>query len=231
MPRQFCHVASEALAIAKQTSGAFDPTIGPLVSKFGFGPIMGGMGSYTDISVREDAVQKTAPDLTLDLCGIAKGYALDQIVEALALAGIDNALVEVGGEVRTLGQHPTGRNWKVAISDPNSVLFRTSRVVDPGSYALATSGHSANGLLGAVSVSHLIDPHRGRPAPTTLASVSVLAPTALRADALATAICAVGLDAGVDLARRLNVAALFLPNDTVEQTETMTGEFSRHVLF
>ena len=230
MPSAFCHVAAQALRIAKLTDGAFDPTVGPTVSRYGFGPIKGGSGHFSEIDVTATAIHKKARHLTLDLCGIAKGYALDRIAAALMRAGVANALVEVGGEVKALGHHPSGRFWNVAIADPTAAEFRTQRIIHPGRYALATSGHSANGLRGPIGTSHIIDPHHGKPASTVLMSVSVLTETATEADALATALCAAGPEAGVALARRLNVAALFVVDGVSKPSEVTTGRFANHIL-
>lgn len=230
MPTQLCEVASAAKNISAQTDGAFDMTVGPIVSRYGFGPITGGSGSYQNINIRKTALQKTQPDLTLDLCGIAKGYALDRITSALRNLGVTNALIEIGGEVRTLGHHPNGRAWQIAIADPTLRGFRAYRIVDPGHLALATSGHSANGIHGRISTSHIIDPRSERPAQASLASVSVLAPTAMTADARATALCAAGLVSGVALAHRLNIAALFIATSPGPAREVMTAGFSDHVL-
>lgn len=230
MPHALCHVASSALDMARLTGGAFDPTVGPLVSRFGFGPITGATGSYTDINARHSGLRKSAPGLTLDLCGIAKGYALDRIATLLRQNNVPNALVEVGGEVIALGDHPDGRAWNVAISDPTATAFRAYRIVTPGRFALATSGHIANGHHGDISISHIINPQQGRPASTTLASVSVLADTGLAADALATALCANGLKAGIALARQLNIAALFISYGPDGPTDVMTGRFAEHIL-
>lgn len=230
MPPALCHVAAQALRIAKLTNGAFDPTVGPTVSRYGFGPIKGGTGHYSGIVATATALRKTSPRLTLDLCGIAKGYALDRIVAALSRAGVVNALVEVGGEVKALGRHPSGRSWNVAIADPSVAGFRTQRIINPGQYALATSGHSANGLSGGLGTSHIIDPHHSKPASTVLLSVSVLAAAATQADALATAFCAAGPEAGVALARRLKVAAMFVVEGGQKPTEVTTGHFANHIL-
>lgn len=229
MPRPLTYVATEALRMAALTNGAFDPTVGPIVSRFGFGPITGKLGPVTGIAASATALRKAAPDLTLDLCGIAKGYALDRIIAALRSDGVANALVEVGGEVRTLGTHPDGRDWSVAVADPNASGFAAHRIVAPGTMALATSGHAANGVTGQITTSHIIDPRHGRPASDRLASVSVLAQTAMRADALATALCALGPEAGVKLARNLGVAALFVGKGP-HPTEVMTGQFRKFVL-
>ena len=230
MPPALCQVAGLALHVARLTDGAFDPTVGPIVSRFGFGPIQGKHGPYDGIHVRKTGLRKTTEDLTLDLCGIAKGHALDRVIAEVSRQGIPNALVEVGGEVRSLGQHPDGRPWNVAISDPQSTAFRVHRIVNLRGKALATSGHSINGVVGPISASHIVDPRQAEPAATELLSVSVLADTGTQTEALATACCAAGPVEGVAIARRLNVSALFVTRGSNAPVETMTARFPQHVL-
>jgi thiamine biosynthesis lipoprotein len=227
MPSALCAVAEQALRVAAITGGAFDPTVGPLVSRYGFGPITGGLGGYAGLEAMPDALRKMDADLTLDLCGIAKGHALDRIAAALQGAGLRDALIEVGGEVAALGHHPDGRPWTVAIADPLTAGFAVRRIVAPGGMALATSGPAFNGLRKPLPLNHIIDPQSGRPASIALASVSVLAPTGAQADALATALCAAGPDAGPALARHLGLSALFVQE---RADDIMTGQFARHVM-
>lgn len=224
-----CAVVAEALRIARISQGAFDPTVGPLVARFGFGPIQGAVGRYDDIVVAPGALRKRVPGLTLDLCGIAKGYALDRVVAGLSQAGVENALIEIGGEVRALGMHPNGRAWKIGIADPLSNGAGVQRVVKPGIRALATSGHAVNGVRAPVSISHIVNPQSGRPAHMTLASVSVLAASGMEADAFATALCAQGARAGIDLAERLGISALFVTDGSEAPLEVMTGGFDTHI--
>jgi len=226
-----CTVASEALAVARLTGGTFDPTVGPLVARFGFGPITGSLARADAIACRRGALRKSDPGLTLDLCGIAKGYALDWIAARLRSQGIGNALFELGGEVRALGRHPSGRPWQVAIERPGSRSFVVQRIVTPGSLALATSGHAPQGYSGPRGqISHLIDPVKNRPALSALAAVSVLSPTGCRADALATALTVLGPRRGPELARRLNIPALFLILSDHGIYEITTAGFDRHIL-
>lgn len=230
MPPEICHVTGQALRISELTRGAFDPTLGPLTARYWFGPIKGSAGHFSQIAHRTMALRKSDPDLTLDLCGIAKGFALDRIVDILPGLGVQNALVEIGGEVRTLGRHPDDRNWHVAIADPAMRDFRAHRVIDPKGQALATSGHASNGLTGRFETSHIIDTRRHRPASTNLLSVSVLAPRAIEADALATALCALGPENGVAFARRQGLSALFILDRSSGMADVMTGRFSQHLL-
>lgn len=218
-------VAKDALEIAGLTDGFFDPTVGPMVGRYGFGPITGRAGRFSEIEVDGGKMRKSAPDLTLDLCGIAKGHALDRVIRALAAEGVESAIIDVGGEVRSLGLHPDGRPWSVAIADPERP-GAARRILAPGELAVATSGHAANGVRRRPSTSHIIDPLSRRPADQGLLSVTVLDRSAARADALATALCAAGREAGPDLARRLNISALFL----LDGGEEMTGAVETHVL-
>jgi thiamine biosynthesis lipoprotein len=230
MPPAVCYVTAQALRIARLTNGAFDPTVGPIVARYGFGPIKGGDGSFTQIEARATALRKATPQLTLDLCGIAKGYALDQIAATLRRAGVGNALIEVGGEVKAIGRHPSGRHWSVAIADPGAVDFKARRIVALDGRALATSGHAANGLSGSIATSHIIDARNKKPASTLLLSVSVLSETAIEADALATAFCAAGPVAGKALAFRLDADALFVVETSDGAKDVMTGRFAEHIL-
>ena len=230
MPQALCDVTAKALAIATLTGGAFDPTVGPIVARHGFGPITGTLGTFADIAVRGDTILKASPDLTLDLCGIAKGHALDQIIAGLSGIGVAQALVEVGGEVMAIGHHPEGRAWHVAIADPFAPDFQALSVIDPQGFALATSGHAANGVSGPIGTSHIINPRDMRPATTALASVSVLARTGLEADAFATALCAAGPEDGIALAQQLGITALFVTGGTDTLEQTITGTFAQHLL-
>lgn len=230
LPDDICQVVAESLAVAKLTNGAFDPTVGPAVARFGFGPIYGGSGSYKAITVHDGAVRKTHHDLTLDLCGIAKGYALDEIANLLRREGVTSALIELGGEVTAIGEHPIGRAWQVAIEQPGTPQVTAHRIIAPGHLALASSGHSPNGYHGRVTLSHLIDPNDLRPAASGLVAVSVLAPTAMRADALATALTVLGPQRGIQCASDLGLPALFLARTDSGLTEIMTGSFSGHVV-
>ncbi|MGB5557604.1 MAG: FAD:protein FMN transferase [Paracoccaceae bacterium] len=224
-------VTSECLWVAGFTDGAFDPTVGPLVARFGFGPIRGRAGVWRDITIRAGQLRKAAPDLTLDFCGIAKGYALDQISDGLKSLGVSDALVELGGEVRAMGRHPGGARWRVGIERPGLGPLEMQRVVSPGARSLATSGTTTQGYaVDDRSIGHLINPQLGRPIPGGAFSVSVLAETGIRADALATALAVMGPDRGTDFASSMGIAAMFATASAGSVRETMTGDFAKHVI-
>ena len=223
-------VAGQALAMSKFTKGAFDPMVGPLVNRYGFGPIHGERARPENLRVRSDGLRKAMPGLTLDLCGIAKGYALDRILDRLPSIGVTSALIELGGEVRTVGHHPDGRAWQVGIERPDAEPGVLTHIVNPGDLALATSGTGRQSIvLGRGGVSHLIDPRTGRPVDAAPASVSVLAETAMRADGLATALIVMGMDRGAAFAEANGIPALFARLDDGGD-EVMTAGFERHVI-
>lgn len=205
-------VTSAALQIAEASGGRFDPTVGPLVARWGFGPIRDGdtpPDGWRTIRAEGDRLSKRNGGLTLDLCGIAKGHALDAIAARLDGAGVADFMLEIGGEVLARGNAPSGRRWLIGIADPvrGGVRLR----VAPGRLALATSGDAVNAYeIAGRRYSHTIDPATGEPVRNGVASVTVAASTGATADALATALTVLGPERGLALAGRLDVAALFL---------------------
>ena len=222
---ELIHVTTSALSLARSSEGAFDPTVGPLVAQWGFGPIEGGgQPDWRGISIGDGRIGKVRDDLTLDLCGIAKGRALDRAVELAKNAGLDNLLFDLGGELKALGHHPSGRVWHVAVQNPmpNGAAPTTLRL--PAGQAVATSGLSTQSyVLGAHTYGHIIDPAMRVPADAGLLSVTVLAEDAMTADGWATALFAVGLKDGPAVARANGVSALFLGQDGAALSQVTTG--------
>ena len=224
------HVAAAALDLARDSDGWFDPSVGPLVHRWGFGPIEGEAGGWVGLRVEGARLAKDRAGLTMDLCGIAKGRALDLMAGLLADAGQGDFLIDLGGELAGRGRHPSGRAWRVAIEDPRPGATDGAGVLELDGIAVATSGSRAQGYdLGGRRYSHVIDPRRAAPAEGALASVSVLSDRAMPADGWATALMAAG-EAGPDLARRNHIAALFLFRDGAGLRRVATGGFDRHML-
>lgn len=232
MPPSLCAVVDASLRIARLSGGAFDPAVGPLVGRFGFGPIhQSPAGSYRDVAVRSDAISKSEPGLCLDLCGIAKGHALDQTVAGMHRLSVANFLIELGGEVFAHGHHPHGRAWHTAIEQPLPGPTAIQRVIRLDTLALATSADSANFYEQAGRrYSHIIDPATGQPVDNGLASVSVIAANAMTADGLATALMVMGPQRGPVMARREQIGALFIERKNAELHETMTGRFAARIV-
>lgn len=224
-------VLVESQRMAALTNGAFDPTLGGIVGRYGFGPLKGQpAGKFSDTSIDSGGARKGHPHQTFDLCGIAKGYALDLIVARLKEMGHSDVFVELGGEVLATGQHPKGRPWRAGIERPLPGPSALQHQVIVGGEALATSGDRINSFAYAGhGYSHIIDPATRQPAVGTLASVSVFAPRACTADALATALFAMGAEAGAEFAQRQHLPALFLSRDEAGLREVMTGDFSTRI--
>jgi len=138
------------------------------------------------------------PGVQLDLSAIAKGYAVDAVVAELARDRPIGVLVEVGGEVRALGAKPGGVPWRVGIDDPDAPGSRLSAVALLTGGALATSGdYRRVRVIEGRRRTHVVDPRSGRPVEQRVASASVIAPSCMEADAVATALMVLGPEAGL----------------------------------
>lgn len=239
-------VLSEALAVSRLTEGAFDVTVAPLVRVWGFGPGVSGPPSppgaaeleaarervgFERLSLKEDGqtATKEIDGLECDLSGIAKGYAVDRVAARLAGQGHRDFMVEVGGEVKTSGTNASGEPWRIAIEKPLPGTRAIQRILPLSGRALATSGDYRNFYeVEGKLYSHLIDPRKGRPVAHRLASVSVVAETCMRADALASGLLVMGPETGFSLAVKEKLAVLFLiraEDGAIE--ERLTPELAR----
>ncbi|QPM92302.1 FAD:protein FMN transferase [Pseudooceanicola algae] len=222
---EMSRVVQVALDLASRSEGAFDPTVGPLVARWGFGPIeQGAAPDWRNLSLQGGQLGKAESDLTLDLCGIAKGRALDRAVDLMRGQGAEHLLFDLGGELRALGGHPEGRDWRVAIESPLPGQSVAAILHLPAGMAVATSGVSAQGyVLNGRVWGHIMDPNRAGPVEGRLRAVSVLAPDAMTADGWATALFAAGDEGGPDLARAHDVPALFLYETDTALCRVVTG--------
>jgi len=239
-------VLAEALRIGDVTGGAFDVTVGPLVEAWGFGPGQP-EGEPSEAAVRElkaatgldklrldpgaGTVAKAVPTVEVDLSGIAKGYAVDRVAEALEALGHERYMVEVGGEVRARGRNPDGEIWRIGIERPDAVRGSLQRIVPLDDAALATSGDYRNfRLVDGVRLTHILDPREGAPVHHRLASVTVLHPSCTTADALATGLMVLGPDDALALAERQGLAVLLLIRDGQGGFEERSSpSFRRHL--
>jgi len=225
-------VILESLRIARLTDGAFDPTVGPLVRRYGFGPIGGSATvDYRSIVLGRLGLHKAGPKATLDLCGIAKGHAIDRMALTIEAFGVRSFLLEAGGEVLARGGHPDGRPWQIGIETPSSTVPAFQRIVKLDGMALATSGQAINGGSEAgINFSHIIDSRTARPVVNSVASVSVIAESGMQADALATALVVMGSASGLELAERLDLAVLFQLREGDGVSEVMSKRFARSII-
>lgn len=217
-----------AREIGEASGGAFDPTVGPLVDAWGFGPEGQpetipsaealaalreriGLDRFDARADPPAALRKLRPGVSLDLSGIAKGYGVDEVARVLESRGIRSYLVEVGGEMRLAGKRSPDADWAIAIERPLDAGRAIERVLHPGSRAVATSGDYRNYFeRDGRRYSHTIDPRTGEPIEHRLASVTVLAADCASADAWATALMVLGPDAGYNLAEERGLAVLLL---------------------
>ena len=225
LPAAFFHVLQHALALAEASGGAYDPTVGPLVNAWGFGPWQRAFEppspAAIDAARQRCGWRRVALDAArgaafqpggvyLDLSSIAKGYGVDRAAQALDALGITDYLVEVGGELRARGQRPDGLPWRVAVEVPDG--SDTHALALPlRDLAIATSGdYRRYAGDGDARYAHTIDPRSGRPVRNGVASVTVLHAGCMQADALATALMVWGERAGLAHAERHGLAALFI---------------------
>ena len=242
----FAITTAKALGFSEISNGAFDPTVGPLVNLWGFGPDAGAAAlpsdavideaktqvGFTAISVRAPeadggaAIKKRA-QRRLDLSAIAKGLGVDQVYELLDDQGYANFLVEIGGEVRVKGDKD-GLGWKIAIEKPIKGERAVEQVLSLKNVALATSGDYRNYReIDGVAYSHTIDPSTGRPVTHQLASVTVADPECAMADGWATTLLVMGPEKGFALAESRNIPAMFIERDGDTFVIKQTPRFKR----
>ena len=216
-------VIQSSIDIHKMSGAAFDITVGPIVNAWGFGfppPI----NPPTEINPTEfqefvgmqyfilsdHQIQKSHPDVRIDLSAIAKGFAVDQVVSHLESLGFENFLVEVGGELASRGQK-WDRDWLVAIEEPQKERGQYTSIIPLTNQAMATSGDYRNYKeIDGVRVSHTIDPRSWSPITHSLASISVIAPTAMQADGWATALNVLGEEDALKIAEEYNLPIYML---------------------
>jgi thiamine biosynthesis lipoprotein len=216
--QMFSVIFQKAMEVSEKTEGAFDITVGPLVSAWGFGmanrmkmnqhivdslmPLVG----YHKVMLDNGKLIKTDPRIRIDFNAIAQGYAVDVVASFLDSKGIQSYLIDIGGEVLARRTKPGGEKWSVAIELPtkNADDQRTIQaVVSLQDIAISTSGsyrkfYEENGIR----YSHEIDPSNGYPVKHNTLSVSVLAKDCMTADAYATAFMVMGVEKGKEFLKK-----------------------------
>jgi len=244
LSNELAYVLSKALFWGEHTGGALDVTVGPLVKLWGFGPQSQGE-KLSDMEfeaalaearervgikyllLKGNVLVRARPGMEIDLSAIAKGYGVDQLGILVHQWGGRNFLVEIGGEVVTRGVSPDGTPWLVGVDLPQAESLPGSQVAEVIALregALATSGsYRRFRKTPQQNTHHLLDPRTGRSTASNLVSVTVFAKDCMTADALATALMVMGVDAGLPWVAQLSgFEALFL----VAQPD---GSFQRHL--
>lgn len=234
-----------AQKVAKETNGAYDITVAPLVNVWGFGFKNGEDVSahkidsikkivgYKKVILKGTKLQKTDQRIMLDFSSVAKGYALDCIASLFDSLNIKNYLIMIGGEVVVKGMHPEGRPWNIGISQPtDDMKAENQTTLSISNIAMATSGnylryYEKNGKRYA----HTIDPVSGYPVQHDLLSATVFAPTCAQADAYATAFMVLGMkQAKSILQKHPEMLAYFIYTNTQGDYDIwMSEKLKKHV--
>lgn len=209
--KMFTDVFTLAQKISNETNGSFDITVAPLVNEWGFGfkngvkPTTHVIDSlkqiigYKKVSLVNGKVIKKDPRIMLDCSAIAKGYGSDCVANLLRRKGIDNFMVEIGGEIVTSGINEERMPWKIGVTkpvdDPTQQQEDLQTVLNVTDKSMATSGNYRNFYYkGGKKFAHTIDPKTGYPVQHNILSATVLADNCATADAYATSFMVLGLD-------------------------------------
>ncbi|MFQ5439148.1 MAG: FAD:protein FMN transferase, partial [Paracoccaceae bacterium] len=204
LPPELGAVLAGALDIGRASNGAFDIGLGDIVNAWGFGALrdapdetaikqhLGAKHLPAHERLELDAQRRSARKLepvSLDLCGIAKGFGTDEMIRVIKAFGIENALADLDGELRAIGTDAGGAAWSVAVEKPDYERREAMGVIELKDCAVATSGDYRHWIdVGDLRLSHTMNRMTGGPQQNTVASVSVMAKTGMEADAWATAL-------------------------------------------
>jgi FAD:protein FMN transferase len=238
----FTNIFKRSMEMSKLTEGAFDVTVSPLVKRWGFHykknetmpdsieikNLLACCG-WQKVRLENGILIKQNPCNQVDFNAIAQGYTVDLMAQFLEKQGISSYMIEIGGEVRTLGKNESGEFWHIGIDKPieNTEGRPLQRIVTLDGKSLATSGSYRKFIMReGRKYSHTIDPTTGYPIQHNLLSVSVKANNCADADALATAFMVMGLDKAKVKAAQLGIAALFIfQNEKQVFEEVQVGDF------
>ena len=227
----FLQVFTLAQKVSQDTDGAFDITVAPLVNAWGFGFKTGDQPSvtsidslmstvgYNKISLKGRQVFKENKNTMLDCSAIAKGYGSDVVAAFLKKRGIENFMVEIGGEVVTQGISEKRVPWRIGVTKPTedslSIGDELQTVLNVTNKAMATSGNYRNFYYkDGKKYAHTIDPKTGYPVQHSLLSATVLANNCATADAYATSFMVMGIEkAKAVLERHPELMAYFIYSD------------------
>lgn len=237
-------VISKAIDLYSLSNGKLDITIGPLVNLWGFGPEatpivlpdesqLANLRTYVGIDkfkLTGNSLVKLNKNVYIDLSTIAKGYAVDVVVQHMRDLGFKSFMVEIGGELYVQGSKPNQKPWLIAIEKPVSNERALQKIIAVENVGIASSGDYRNYFeKEGIRYSHLIDPTTGYPIQHNLVAVTVLAESAMMADGLATALNVMGKDEGLALADSNDIAALFITKEGDDYVEYASRTFYRKI--
>lgn len=227
----FRHVFRKAVAVNALTHGAFDITVAPLVNAWGFGfreagnvtpsaidSLMAFVGMDKVRLLDDGTIEKDDERLMLDCSAIAKGFGSDHVAALFDSLGIQNYMIEIGGEIVVRGHNSKGGAWRIGVNKPLDDSLSLSQDLDTiltlTDCAMATSGNYRNFYVkNGKKYAHTIDPHTGYPVQHSVLSATVIAPTCMEADAFATACMVMGADSARAIAQRQPELQIYLITD------------------
>ena len=225
---RFNDVVRLSLQLSRETDGAFDITVAPLVNEWGFGfkhrerinaskiDSLRAFVGYDKLFYEGNRLNKRDSRVTIDCGAVAKGYGVDCVARLLSSKGCTNYMVEIGGEVVVKGKNAKGKKWTIGINKPvddsTKTVSEVQSILHVSDCGIATSGNYRNFYyVDGRKVSHTIDPKTGQPVQHSLLSATVLTPSCAKSDALATSFMVMGLDrAKAFVAKHKDVQAYFI---------------------
>ncbi|HET8748282.1 MAG TPA: FAD:protein FMN transferase [Ramlibacter sp.] len=240
IPPKLALVLQRAVEIGRESDNAFHIGVGDLVDAWGFGPaaarqldapaaqprLRTPIEQLLEVDVPGCRARKHGP-VALDLCGIAKGFGVDELARVLDGYGLQSWLAGIDGELRARGTKPDGTGWSIALEKPSEDVRAAMAVIELQDGAIATSGDYRHwAKVAGQRVSHTMDPRTGAPLRSALASVTVVARRCMDADAYATALMVLGEEAGRAHAQRAGLDALFVVREGERWRASGTGCFA-----
>ncbi|MCM1489986.1 MAG: FAD:protein FMN transferase [Muribaculum sp.] len=226
-----------AREVNHRSGGMFDPTISKIINAWGFGKDHTPNSDTININhlletvgidktyIQDGILHKQNKDISFNFSALAKGYGVDVAARVLRDNGCENLMVEIGGEIVCVGNNPEGKKWRILIETPDEQFlkevfnsnsaptFKDPLIVELDNEALATSGNYRNYRTSdGKAYGHTISPLTGRPVTTDILSASVIAPTCMEADAMATACMAMGSSDGMTMLNKSGLAGAFILN-------------------
>jgi thiamine biosynthesis lipoprotein len=222
----FKTVVKESVRLGVSTT-TLDVTMGPLIDLWGFGPDkrptkipsqsqldeMKARIGVDKLVLTDEGLAKTIDGLELSFSATAKGFGIDKVAGLLEAKGMVNYMVEIGGELRIAGTKAQSQPWRIAIEQPDAPAGQRQvhKVIEPGNNGMATSGdYRIFYEMDGETYTHLIDPGTGKPVKHDLVSVTVLHPSAMTADGLATALTVMGTERAKAYAEEHNLAVYLI---------------------
>lgn len=221
------NIINKGLYYSKLSEGRFDITIAPLVSLWGIGTEYASVPDeqeikeaiskidYRNIYLDEDMTIHINKDTQIDLGGIAKGYVADKVAEYIEQKHIDHALINLGGNILTVGHKPNGESWKIGVQNPFNARGKELGVATIGEKSIVTSGiYERYFEEDGKRYHHILNPFTGYPIENDLAGVTILSDHSVDGDGLSTVVFSMGLEEGYKFVENLdNIDAIFVTDE------------------